>query len=300
MHQDQVDRFLFHCQYERNYSKNTIEAYRSDLLRYIEFAEGQATIPLLSVSNLQAFLADMVANMGLAEATVRRRMASLRSFSKFLSETSGAQDPFLDWSPRLKRPKRLPRAVAVKTLKRLTVRDVSISSIDAETIFCVLVLSSTGLRVSELCSVRLSDLAADGSRIHVSGKGAKDRIVYVGNSSLRQQLSRKREEAAARSGADWATAPLLLNSRGDELKPQTLRRRLHQLRARRGIELCITPHSLRHTAATLLIEGGIDIRFVQRQLGHASIATTELYTHVSDDALERAMSRGDTIARFIN
>jgi site-specific recombinase XerD len=94
-------------------------------------------------------------------------------------------------------------------------------------------------------------------------------------------------------------APLVRNSRGKPLTPQCLRLRLHTLRRRLGIEKRITPHMLRHTAATLLLEGGVDIRFVQRLLGHASIATTEIYTHVADTALRNALTRADVMRTFI-
>ena len=298
MFTDELEAFLSHCKYERNFSSNTVDAYRSDLTQYWKFSQHDKHHDPISVGSLRAFLKEMVKNQDLSEATVRRRMASLRTFCRYASETSGTRDPFSSWTPSLKRPKKLPRAVAIGALKRLTETETTTNSVDAETTFCILLLCATGLRVSELCAILLADISADGASIHVAGKGSKDRVVYVGNSSLRRQLVLRRLNRMDDLGAAWAEGPLLLNSLGRQLKPQTLRRRMHKLVSSKDLQLRITPHALRHTAATLLIEGGMDIRLVQRQLGHASIATTELYAHVSDSALKQAVFQSNPIARL--
>ncbi|WP_414834297.1 tyrosine-type recombinase/integrase [Afifella sp. YEN Y35] len=201
-------------------------------------------------------------------------------------------DPFKEWMPALKRPRRLPRALSLDEVRSLIAAGQAGAASDPDTIFAILLLSATGLRVSELCSIRAADLSGDGSTIHITGKGSRDRIVYVADEKLRNGLIERR---AARIHEAGITAPLLLNSRGTPLQPQTLRRRLHRLRQGLGIDKIITPHMLRHTAATLLIERGTDIRYVQRLLGHASIATTELYTRVNDVALKRAVAAADVV-----
>ncbi|MEO0369467.1 MAG: tyrosine-type recombinase/integrase [Pseudomonadota bacterium] len=171
------------------------------------------------------------------------------------------------------------------------------SKIEKDTIFLVLLIGATGLRVSELCSIKLLDVSDDGGSIHVHGKGAKDRIVYVGNCELSAKL---REIKTERRQVDAIDALLFLNKRGKGLAPQTVRRRLHKIVRSRGFDAAITPHSMRHTAATMLLEQGTDIRFVQRQLGHSSISTTELYTHVTDIALQRAIASADPMAEFVS
>ncbi|PPR25456.1 MAG: Tyrosine recombinase XerD, partial [Alphaproteobacteria bacterium MarineAlpha10_Bin1] len=159
-----------------------------------------------------------------------------------------------------------------------------------------LVISVTGVRVSELCAIAAIDVSTDGSSIQVLGKGSRDRIVYVSDAGLREDFMARRNR---RINEEGERAPLLVNGRGARLQPQTLRQRLHKLRVRNGMSRTITPHMLRHTAATLLIESGTDIRFVQRLLGHASIATTEIYTQVNDRSLRRAVFQANTLQQIL-
>ena len=130
----------------------------------------------------------------------------------------------------------------------------------------------------------------DGSSIRVFGKGSRDRVAYVADPGLRRELLRL---IRARSAAGYPSGPLFRNNRGAPLRPQSIRSRLRRHAREAGLTRRVTPHMLRHTAATLLIESGVDIRFVQRLLGHSSIATTEIYTHVSDEALRTTLERAD-------
>jgi integrase/recombinase XerD len=157
-------------------------------------------------------------------------------------------------------------------------------------------LAATGLRVSELCSLKVGDVRNQSGEITVSGKGARERVVIIANQTVRKSLARYVE---AKWRASDLEAALFLNSRGRPMTPQCLRLRLHGLVRRSSIAKPITPHMLRHTAATLLLEGGVDIRFVQRLLGHASIATTQIYTHVTDIALRNALERADVMRPFV-
>ena len=288
-----IKEYLFYCEIECGFSVHTISAYRSDIDHYFRSIQTRELSKALTVESLKSFLSSMLKEKELSIATARRRIASLRGFSRFVSSCAGIEDPFQSWSPSLKRPKRLPRALALNTVRLLIKLPETPSKIEEETIFCVLLLGATGLRVSELCNIHVRDISKDGSSIHVLGKGAKDRIVYVGNKNLMDALTARRSERLREAGLD---ATLLLNSRGNALQPQTLRRRLHRITSERGFSTPVTPHRLRHTAATMLLENGADVRFVQRQLGHASISTTEIYTHVTDGALKRAISKADPIA----
>lgn len=294
--QKSIAKYLSYCEIECGYSGHTIDAYRSDLDQFFRFM-GQASVKQsLSVDQLKSYLTYMVKERGLSLASIRRRMATLRGFCRYLESQSQVDDPFRNWSPALKRPKRLPRALSRNAVKLLVNNKNVHSAIESETVFCALVFGATGIRVSELCALKIDDVAPDGSSIHVTGKGSKDRVVYVGNKELAAALADRRKQ---RIRAGDVNAPLFLNSRGDSLKPQTVRRRLRRVAAARGFEAPVTPHCLRHTAATLLLEEGIDIRFVQRQLGHSSISTTELYTKVTDGALKRAITRADHMAGLV-
>jgi integrase/recombinase XerD len=151
---------------------------------------------------------------------------------------------------------------------------------------------STGLRVGELCKLRINDVAPDGSSLRIHGKGSRDRIAYVTDAALRQELQ---QHAARRRNANDGCDALFINRHFLPIRPQSIRSSLRKYADDVGLARRVTPHMLRHTAATLLIETGVDIRFVQRLLGHSSIATTEIYTHVSDEALRSTLEKANVL-----
>jgi integrase/recombinase XerD len=150
---------------------------------------------------------------------------------------------------------------------------------------------ATGIRVGELCAIKLSDVSPDCATIRIYGKGARDRVVYVTDPVLRQGLARLMNIRRAQE-----LPSLLINRRGSPMRPQSVRAKLRKIAGQAGLQRRVTPHMLRHTAATLLIETGVDIRFVQRLLGHSSIATTEIYTHVAEEALRATLERSNVLA----
>jgi len=291
-----ASKFLEFCRVERRLSPNTVEAYRRDIDQYRKCIKTSDAHEALSLENIKTFLAFMLEERRLSVSTAKRRLACLQAFCRFLEEQGICDDPFRDWSPKLKRPKRLPRSLSNFELNALLEPLPHNEVIIRETLFCIILISATGLRVSELCSIRHADVSSDGRQIHVLGKGLRDRIVYIGNDLLAADLAARKEKSIQNS---VDTRHLFLNSRNRPLKPQTLRRRMHQLQENKVFSRPITPHMLRHTAATRLIERGTDIRFVQRLLGHASIATTEIYTHVTDTALREAISKADAVGDIV-
>lgn len=288
----QIDGFLRYCGIQRRLSQNTISAYRSDLSHYQAYLRHQDGAGPFETSTLNDYLAHMLEQERLSTATARRRVACLKGFLAFCENSDDGEQPYRRWSPRLKRTKHLPRALSREELQVLAAKQVEHLPQDKETIFAVLLISATGLRVSELCNLHAADVSIDGASVHVRGKGSRDRIVYVGDDAVRGELVRRRKVAVQRSELH---GQLFLNSRGGALNPQTLRRRLHRLQAQNGLARSVTPHMLRHTAATLLIENGVDIRFVQKLLGHSSIATTEIYTHISDKSLRDLLFKVNSI-----
>jgi integrase/recombinase XerD len=157
-------------------------------------------------------------------------------------------------------------------------------------------MTATGLRVSELCGLRVRQVDLSVGQIRVLGKGARERVVIITSGEIRELI---RKYLEARSTVREPEASLLINARGRPVTPQYLRQQLRALSKKAGLSRHVTPHMLRHTAATLLIEGGVDIRYVQRLLGHASIATTQIYTHVSDVALRVALERANVMQTFV-
>lgn len=287
-----ADAFLYFCTVERQLSENTLAAYAADLADFREWLPPGMPLSEISAATLSSYLEWMVTERRLATATIRRRLACLRAFFRRLAELNEAEDPFVGWRIQLPRRKRLPRALSGGEVASLLAMLRPAVDSDGTLRLAVRLMVSTGLRVGELCKLRLEDVPPDGSSLRVHGKGSRDRIAYVADIELQGDL---RQFMRARR-RDGGTAALFVNRRGLAMKPQSLRARLRHLADRAGLNRRITPHMLRHTAATLLIEKGVDIRFVQRLLGHSSIATTEIYTHVSDEALRTTLARADILA----
>jgi integrase/recombinase XerD len=187
--------------------------------------------------------------------------------------------------------KRLPRALAseeIAALLRALDGRVGTGVRSCNLNVAIRLMISTGIRVGELCRLQAHDVTPDGSTLRIHGKGSRDRVAYVSDPALRTEL-----QAVVRHRLGYTDGPrhLFTDRRGATLQPRSLRGVLRRLALKAGISRKVTPHMLRHTAATLLIERGVDIRIVQRLLGHASIATTEIYTHVSDNTLKQTLER---------
>ena len=287
-----VEDFLFHCSVESAFSANTVQAYRSDLRHFRAFLGEADFDKATDVDSLKAYLQHMLEEARLSLATARRRIACLRCFFKHAASRHPIVDPFSDWSPSLKRPRRLPRALSHAEARALFRPLFSNDAFVTETAWLALLISATGVRVSELCAIRVGDVFVDGGGLRIQGKGARERLVFIGDRELANELAARR----TRRASEGQNAAMFLNARGRPLTSQAFRRRLHKARHAGQLNRIVTPHMLRHTAATLLIERGADIRYVQRLLGHASIATTEIYTHVTDTALQNAVREADAVA----
>ena len=289
-----IDRYIDRCRGARRLSVHTVAAYKNDLC---QFCASVRTQPDLTADAVRLCLTRMAEDQKLSPATVRRRVASVRAFLRATNETL-ALETFGTWRLAIRMPKRLPKAISRQDLDALlkSKKDNRIGSSATCTSLCLSLLAATGLRISELCSLTLGQIKPQSGEITVFGKGARERVVIVANANVRSALAL---HIRSQPNCDNPQTPLFLNSRGRPLSPQCLRLRLHSLRKGLRLNGRITPHMLRHTAATLLLEGGVDIRFVQRLLGHASIATTQIYTHVSDTALRGALERADVMRSFL-
>jgi integrase/recombinase XerD len=295
-----VTDFLRYCSVERQLSHHTLQAYAGDLADFRRFMPADACLASITDASLTGYLTDMLDRRKLAIATVRRRFACLRAFIKRCAALDLAPDAFARWRLQLPRRKRLPRALSSPEVSSLlrgfaSREPTSEASREARSSTAVRLMIATGIRVGELCKLRADDVSPDGRSLRIHGKGARDRVAYVSDVELRGDLEKLvRWHRANDSGG----GNLFLNRRGLPMKPQSVRSELRRYSARTGAARRITPHMLRHTAATLLIERGVDIRFVQRLLGHSSIATTEIYTHVSDEALRTTLERADVLGSF--
>ncbi len=300
------DEYLGHCQLERGLSPHSVRAYRQDLddfERWYRGTEGD----VVSASECISRYLDYLRHKRLASAsTVRRRIVTFKAFVVWLAKRNHEPAPnFAEINLSLRIPKRLPRPVDRPTIVSLLAQEYLSDVRGSETVsrrkgeliqtttLAIRLLVATGLRIGELTQLRIEDVSTCAQRIRVRGKGNRERCVYVVNERLIVDLSRL--VAARRSAAD-ATPFIFINVHGKRLTEATFRKRLKRLASDRRLGTRVTPHQFRHSAATFLIEEGVDIRLVQRLLGHASIATTEIYTRVSDVTLVSAMRSADVLS----
>ena len=295
MLRNQIESYLERCRSVRRLSSHTLDAYEIDLMQFaVMVPKGVALSPAI----LRETLTRVAEDAKYSPATIKRKFASVRAFFRSTDETL-ALETFGNWKLKIRMPMRLPKAIPRRELGTLLeyarAHQVKTDQVEDATHMCLALMAATGLRVSELCALKIRDIRTDTGEIKVYGKGARERVVIIVNLRVRQAMAsyiRRLPEP------DRPTAPLFLNRRGRQMTPQCLRLRLHSLAGRSRLGR-LTPHMLRHTAATLLLEGGVDIRFVQRLLGHASIATTQIYTHVSDSALRHALERADVMRALV-
>jgi integrase/recombinase XerD len=294
-----IPSFLSHCGSERRLSPLTVEAYGADLRDFGAHIGAGKVLEEITIDDLKGYLSHLNDHRTLTVATVRRRFATLQGLFKWAAADERFENPFIRWRPKLKKPKRLPRALQRAELSALLNAAQSRSrrsSASKMTFLALTLMAATGLRVSELCALTIEDMSPDGSTLRIRGKGSRDRVVFVSNEWLQGLLSAWRQTRACLVSGN---AAVFVGRHGGQLNPAALRGRTKRLASAGNTARKVTPHMLRHTAATLLIEEGVDIRIVQRLLGHASIATTEIYTHVADEALRRSLAQADVIGRVV-
>jgi integrase/recombinase XerD len=291
-------RFLNYCSIERQLSENTGQAYRYDLDDFQRWLPIRTELAAITTDTLRGYLENMRLKRQQSAATIRRRIACLRAFFHYLEQEGLTTDPFVGWRLKLPRRKRLPRALtreeAAALLSGAGLSSTSKRRRELAVGLEIALMVATGIRVGELCKLQISDVSPDMARLQIRGKGSKDRIVYVTDPAVRRRL----QKHVSLRLREPVTGSLFLNRRGSKLRPHAFRSELRVFAKKSGIGRRVTPHMLRHTAATLLIESGVDIRIVQRLLGHSSIATTEIYTHVSDETLRRTLERANVIGEL--
>ena len=275
--------FLEYCRLERQLSGNSLTAYRQDLDEFQRFFPNRL-ISRITGDMLVEYAQQLSAYRGLAPASVKRRTACLRArLSRLKRLNVIVSDPFADIDLRIRIPSRLPLCLSAPDVQLLLARSKACST----TYVAVLLLVTTGLRISELAAIHLGDIDLQQHTIRILGKGNRERQVFLSDSAVAEIL---RGYITAKHGArPGVSCRLLVNSRGRPATAACLRHQISKAARRAGVARHVTPHMLRHTAATTLIEAGVDIRFVQRLLGHRSITTTQIYTHVSDSALKGAI-----------
>jgi integrase/recombinase XerD len=280
-----LEPFNDFLQLEQGASPRTHEAYGRDLERFAGYMIGRgAPTPADVTSRLLREYLYHLKDLGLAPASIRRNVSSMRTYFKFLlGEGHLARDP----SERLESPKRwrtLPEVLSVAEIDRL----LASPTLDDPMVFrdrAMLELAyGAGLRVSEWISIGVRDLMFDEGLVRVFGKGSKERLVPIGRRAI-GSLATYTRELRPRLEQGAGRGVLFLNARGKPLTRMGAWKILQKYVARAGIEKHVSPHTLRHSFATHLLEGGADLRAVQEMLGHADISTTQIYTHVDREYL---------------
>lgn len=294
-----LDAYLRHVTIERGLSEHTVSAYRRDLSGYVSWLaeRGIETTDAIDPNTVSAFIADRASAQPPPAATSLARLQSaVRGWHRFLvREGIETDDPTGRLRPP-KTPQRLPKALTIEQVERLLAAPSAEEPIGMRDRALLELLYATGARVSEAVSLDVDDLAY-GDVLRLRGKGDKERIVPVGSyarAAIDAYLTRVRPELAAKGRA---TARLFLGARGAPLSRQSAWLVIRAAAERAQIAAEVSPHTLRHSFATHLLQGGADVRVVQELLGHASVATTQIYTHVSVDALRDVYATSHPRAR---
>ncbi|MCS5736214.1 site-specific tyrosine recombinase XerD [Herbiconiux daphne] len=284
-----VDSFLRHITVERGLSRNTVAAYRRDLDRYTAWLGEAGVHDFASVTeaDISAFAQAARSADGQAElsaSSVARLLSSVRSLHRYLTDEGLVAT---DASREVKPPKlglRLPKAISIEQMDHLLTATAGDDPVALRDRALLELLYATGARISEVVDLNVDDVQ-DGDIVRVTGKGSKQRIVPVGRfarEALDAYLVRVRPLFSARGRA---TPALFLGIRGQRLSRQAAWLVIQSAAKRAELETHISPHTFRHSFATHLLQGGADVRVVQDLLGHSSVTTTQLYTHVTADTL---------------
>lgn len=284
-----MDDFLRHCIVEKNLSQKTLKAYGTDLGQFRKFLEEQTAVTIIeevSKIELRSYFETLTPRK---PRTIKRKAATLKAFFNFMeADEQVAHNPMRQVKLKLKEAKQLPKVMQAGEIKKIlqsaynnrrqdythyksmsTLRDILVIEL----------LFSTGARVSELVGLKTTDINLQNGEIILNGKGRKQRIIQVCNDELLQLLRQYRKTCGV--GIAAADGYLLVNRFNKPLSDQSVRAIIRRLTLQSSVNKHVTPHMFRHSFATLLLDNDVDIKYIQSMLGHSSITTTQIYTHVS-------------------
>jgi integrase/recombinase XerD len=299
-----INNFLNYLVVEKGFSKNTEEAYRNDLCQLEGFITGEATRrgepPAWNRFDRQDMLSYMLSlkEKRYASTTLARKIAAAKSFFKFLSDEHKVTQNPTENIASLKVGRALPKPISVAQARRLLDEPTKQSSPEAKRDKAMLeLLYASGMRVSELVSLNLGDVDTAGGYVRCFGKGHKERMIPIyprAAQSVENYLKEGRPQIVQNRMDEKA---LFLNVRGERLTRQGLWQILKGYAKDANIEAEVTPHTLRHSFATHMLNGGADLRMVQELLGHANISTTQVYTHLTSEHVRRTYDKSHPRAK---
>jgi len=278
---DWILAFIQYLSVERGLSKNTLESYQRDLVSFESFLKKTYDLSVLEArrTHLLSYLSHLQLS-GRANSTISRNLASLRSFYHYLLQSEIVQiDPTVHVdTPKIE--KRLPKVLTVHEVERLLAAPIPNNPAGMRDKAMLELLYATGIRVTELMSITLPDLNLSAGFLKCVGKGSKERIIPIGQVA-QQALQEYLQHARDKLLRNTPTQALFLNHLGERMSRQGFWKILKKYSREAGVMKDITPHTLRHSFATHLLERGADLRSVQEMLGHSDISTTQIYTHVT-------------------
>jgi integrase/recombinase XerD len=283
---DAVAEYLGTLQSEQGASRNTLAAYRHDLDDFVRFLAARRLDPAAVTADDVVTWLEGLRGRGLAPASVARRLSAVRGFYRhLLREGAARRDPteHID-TPRTARP--LPRALSREAAVALVEAPDTTRAVGVRDRAVLELLYATGMRASECLGLRVEDLNLSAGYVVCTGKGARQRLVPVGAEAL-AWVRRYLRDVRARQTRRRDSGHLFVNPRGGRLSRQSLWTLVSRAAAAAGLRRRVSPHMLRHSFASHLLEGGADLRSVQAMLGHADISTTQIYTHLPTSALRR-------------
>ena len=282
-----LDQFLSHLRIERGLSENTVSSYSSDLVKYFNYLDKIRRNPVLvRREDIAGYIGSMKNVNSYSARTIARNLSSIKMFYRFLITEGLLTDNPARLLDPVKLPHRLPGTLSLDEVDRLLAVPDTTTSLGQRDSAMLEVLYATGLRVSELVGLHLINVNLDPGYIRTVGKGSKERIVPMGDKArdaVKMYLTYGRPELIKGKNLPY----IFLNSRGSSISRQGFWKIIKKYGIIAGISKKITPHSLRHSFATHLLEGGADLRSVQIMLGHSDISTTQIYTHVSRERLKQ-------------
>jgi len=299
-----IDSFLNYLVVEKGFSKNTEEAYRNDLYQLENFLKSEAAkngqIPSWDSFGRQEMLSYILdlKEKKYASTTLARKIAAAKSFFKFLTDEKKVQQNPTENIASLKVGRSLPKPISVAQARRLLDEPCKQSTPESKRDKAMLeLLYASGMRVSELVSLNLGDIDTSGGFVRCLGKGQKERMIPIyprAAQSIAEYIAEARPQILQNDDEEKA---LFLNVRGDRLTRQGLWQILKGYAKAANIEIEVTPHTLRHSFATHMLNGGADLRMVQELLGHANISTTQVYTHLTSEHVRNTFDKSHPRAK---
>ena len=276
-----ISSFSEYLLYQKGLSQNTVDSYKSDLTKLSNYLQNQD----LSKTNIDNFFIDM-SEFNYSSSTKKRMHSSIKNFLKYINQNEDYE--LIDISDiKLKSSKKLPEVLSITDIENMINFYNHETYLDSRNRTVIDVLYSTGCRVSELCDINISDIDLDEKYLKLKGKGSKQRIVPIGSmlyKNLMQYLN-LRETFLQNRGE-----PLFLSKSKNKLDRTAVFRIIKKTAKNISLQTDVHPHTLRHSAATHMLEGGCDLRTVQEFLGHSSVSTTQIYTKVTKEFLEEAFT----------